>query len=460
MGASAAFRRQGRGDRGPGPARRDHARLRASTATTARRIPQYRPLRITDAGSRRSARTSASMSRRRMCGVVEDAFLAEYAESPAWALRHARGGIRSRHGAGRAKLLRFEIRNARRRSSAAGVDQDAREDGARVHGAALAREERRPTPSARRQAARTSTSAGRTGGDVPHRRLAVHPAVRLCQIDTGKPTDYDTTSRAESPRAWCDTAATRPSPMSRVDDLPDGGAWLDAETVRRIHAENPNTGVEILATDFNGDPALLREVFDSRPEVFAHNVETVPRIFRRIRPTFRYDRSLGVLTMAREAGLITSRPHPRHGREAARGRPGTPGPPRCRHRHHHDHAVPAYLPRHLPVDRWVKPARVRRGQGRGRTDRLPRRPRGSARALVPAPVASGRSPCCPRPSTSRRLSHLARTSPSRSGHVRRPCRPLRRPRVRPPRSPPTCTTATVRDRRCRLQSRCPDAGSR
>jgi lipoic acid synthetase len=89
------------------------------------------------------------------------------------------------------------------------------------------------------------------------------------------------------------------------DDLPDGGAWLHAETVRQIHAMNPNTGVEILATDFNGDPALLGEVFDSRPEVFAHNVETVPRIFKRIRPAFRYERSLDVLTQARDAGLIT-----------------------------------------------------------------------------------------------------------------------------------------------------------
>jgi lipoic acid synthetase len=89
------------------------------------------------------------------------------------------------------------------------------------------------------------------------------------------------------------------------DDLPDEGAWLHAETVRAIHAANPGTGVEILATDFSGNPDLLGEVFDSRPEVFAHNVETVPRIFKRIRPAFRYERSLDVLTQARAAGLIT-----------------------------------------------------------------------------------------------------------------------------------------------------------
>jgi lipoic acid synthetase len=89
------------------------------------------------------------------------------------------------------------------------------------------------------------------------------------------------------------------------DDLPDGGAWLYAETVRAIKALNPSTGVELLAPDFNGDAGLLREVFESRPEVFAHNLETVPRIFKRIRPAFRYQRSLDVLTAARDFGLVT-----------------------------------------------------------------------------------------------------------------------------------------------------------
>ena len=89
------------------------------------------------------------------------------------------------------------------------------------------------------------------------------------------------------------------------DDLPDGGAWLYAETVRAIHELNPGTGVENLIPDFNGEPHLLREVFESRPEVLAHNVETVPRIFKRIRPAFRYQRSLDVLTAARDFGLVT-----------------------------------------------------------------------------------------------------------------------------------------------------------
>ena len=63
--------------------------------------------------------------------------------------------------------------------------------------------------------------------------------------------------------------------------------------------------MENLIPDFNGKPDLLREVFESRPEVLAHNVETVPRIFKRIRPAFRYDRSLDVITQARDFGLVT-----------------------------------------------------------------------------------------------------------------------------------------------------------
>src|SRR4029450_3112585 len=88
------------------------------------------------------------------------------------------------------------------------------------------------------------------------------------------------------------------------DDLPDGGAWLYAETVRQIHALNPGTGGELLIPDFDAVPEQLAEVFCSRPEVLAHNLETVPRIFRRIRPGFRYARSLEVITRAREAGLV------------------------------------------------------------------------------------------------------------------------------------------------------------
>ena len=111
----------------------------------------------------------------------------------------------------------------------------------------------------------------------------------FCQIDTGKPAELDT----DEPRRVAESVAAmglRYSTITGVarDDLPDGGAWLYAETVRAIKELNPGTGVELLIPDFNGEPQLLRQVFESRPEVLAHNVETVPRIFKRIRPAFRY----------------------------------------------------------------------------------------------------------------------------------------------------------------------------
>jgi len=128
----------------------------------------------------------------------------------------------------------------------------------------------------------------------------------FCQIDTGKPAELD----RDEPRRVAESVAAMGLRYATVtgvarDDLPDGGAWLYAETVRAIKGLNPSTGVELLAPDFNGDPQQLEQVFGSRPEVLAHNVETVPRIFKRIRPAFRYQRSLDVLTAAREFGLVT-----------------------------------------------------------------------------------------------------------------------------------------------------------
>jgi lipoic acid synthetase len=89
------------------------------------------------------------------------------------------------------------------------------------------------------------------------------------------------------------------------DDLPDEGAWLYAETIRQIHKRSPGTGVEILIPDFSGRRELLMRIIEAKPEVFAHNVETVPRIFKSIRPAFSYQRSLDVLTLGREQGMVT-----------------------------------------------------------------------------------------------------------------------------------------------------------
>ena len=179
----------------------------------------------------------------------------------------------------------------------------------------------------------------------------------FCQIDTGKPADYD----RDEPRRVAESVQAMGLRYATVtgvarDDLPDEGAWLHAETVRQIHALNPGTGVELLATDFSGNPALLDLVFESRPEVFAHNVETVPRIFKRIRPAFRYERSLGVITRARDARLITKS-------NLILGMGETRAEISSALQDLHDAGcdiitVTQYLrpsPRHLPVASWVRP---------------------------------------------------------------------------------------------------------
>ncbi|SJM58995.1 Lipoate synthase [Actinomycetales bacterium JB111] len=128
----------------------------------------------------------------------------------------------------------------------------------------------------------------------------------FCQIDTGKPDAFD---RAEPLKVASSVRrmGLKYATITGVarDDLDDGGAWLYAETVRQIKKMNPGTGVELLIPDFDAKPDQLAEVFSSRPEVLAHNVETVPRIFRRIRPGFRYDRSLSVIKSASEDGFVT-----------------------------------------------------------------------------------------------------------------------------------------------------------
>jgi len=138
------------------------------------------------------------------------------------------------------------------------------------------------------------------GGDQCTRRCD------FCQIDTGKPLPLD----RDEPRRVAESVAKMQLRYATItgvarDDLPDGGAWLYAETIRAIHQAVPGCKVEMLAPDFDAKPELLAEVFESRPEVFAHNIETVPRIFKRIRPGFRYERSLDVITAAREFGLVT-----------------------------------------------------------------------------------------------------------------------------------------------------------
>ena len=137
------------------------------------------------------------------------------------------------------------------------------------------------------------------GGDTCTRRCD------FCDIATGKPGMLD----ASEPRKVAESVrdlGLRYATVTSVarDDLSDGGAWLNAETIREIHRLNPTTGVEILIPDFKGHPAAVQKVIDAEPEVFAHNLETVPRIFKQIRPAFSYERSLEVLSQGKENGMI------------------------------------------------------------------------------------------------------------------------------------------------------------
>jgi len=189
------------------------------------------------------------------------------------------------------------------------------------------------------------------GGDQCTRRCD------FCQIDTGKPQPLD----PGEPRRVAESVAAMGLKYATVtgvarDDLPDGGAWLYAQTCREIHALVGGCGVELLIPDFNAAPDRLAEVFSAAPEVLAHNIETVPRIFRRIRPGFRYARSLDVLRAARSAGLVTKSNlilglgEERHEITAA-----------MRDLRAADCellTITQYLrptPRHHPVERWVKP---------------------------------------------------------------------------------------------------------
>ncbi len=189
------------------------------------------------------------------------------------------------------------------------------------------------------------------GGDQCTRRCD------FCQIDTGKPADLD----RDEPRRVAESVAKMGLRYATVtgvarDDLPDGGSWLYAETVRQIRELSPGTGVELLIPDFNGVPAQLDAVFETRPEVLAHNVETVPRIFRRVRPGFSYQRSLGVITAARQTGLVTKS-------NLILGLGEEMGEAVQALRDLHDAGcqlitITQYLrpsPRHHPVERWARP---------------------------------------------------------------------------------------------------------
>ena len=126
-------------------------------------------------------------------------------------------------------------------------------------------------------------------------------ACRFCAVTTGRPVGLD----LEEPERVADAVELmelRHAVITSVnrDDLADGGAGIFAETIRAVRRRCPDTTVEVLIPDFQGDWAALAIVMEEEPEILNHNVETVPRLYKAVRPGARYQRSLDLLRRAKE----------------------------------------------------------------------------------------------------------------------------------------------------------------
>ncbi len=204
------------------------------------------------------------------------------------------------------------------------------------------------------------------GGDRCTRRCD------FCQIDTGKPASLDT----DEPRRVAGSVASMGLRYATVtgvarDDLPDGAAWLYAETCRQIHFTVTGCGVELLIPDFNAGQEQLALVFAARPEVLAHNLETVPRIFRRIPPGVPLQAiACGAGARPRRGPCHEVEPDPGAGRGTARGSGGHAGPARRRLRAADDHAVPAAVGAPPPGGTVGRSGGIRRVAGGGTRDRV------------------------------------------------------------------------------------------
>ncbi len=121
----------------------------------------------------------------------------------------------------------------------------------------------------------------------------------FCSVGKGKPGDLD----PQEPQRVAEAVATLKLKFAVVtsvnrDDLPDGGAAHFAQTIRWIRTLNPQCGIEVLIPDFRGNESALDTVLEARPEVLNHNVETVPHLYRRVRPDAEYHQSMEVLSRA------------------------------------------------------------------------------------------------------------------------------------------------------------------
>jgi lipoic acid synthetase len=195
----------------------------------------------------------------------------------------------------------------------------------------------------------------------------------FCDVMTGKPgeVDHDEPARIADAVAQMGLRFVVLTGVAR-DDLPDGGASMWAETVRRVRATVPDAGIEVLPSDFKGGERDIATLLEAEPNVFAHNLETVRRLHGRIRPAFGYDRSLEVLRIAKrlrpgqitKSNLILGMGERADEVAAAMGDLVAAG---CDILTMGQYLQPTA--QHLPVDRWVHPdefaAHAREGESMG-----------------------------------------------------------------------------------------------
>ncbi len=128
----------------------------------------------------------------------------------------------------------------------------------------------------------------------------------FCHIATGRPPtlDLDEPVRVGRAVAAMGLKHTVITSVNR-DELPDGGAAVWAETIRQVRLQSPGTSIEVLIPDFCGDWNALQVVLDQKPDILNHNIESVPRLYKQVRPQAKYPRSLRLLQIAREQGFVT-----------------------------------------------------------------------------------------------------------------------------------------------------------
>lgn len=128
----------------------------------------------------------------------------------------------------------------------------------------------------------------------------------FCHIATGRPPTLDLDEPRRVGLAVA-TMALKHCVITSVnrDELPDGGAEIWAQTIREVRKQSPGTSIEVLIPDFCGDWTALQKVLTERPEILNHNIESVPRLYKQVRPQAKYHRSLKLLQIARDQGLTT-----------------------------------------------------------------------------------------------------------------------------------------------------------